>query len=39
MDRRKFLAAGGSAAAVAAAAGFGGQYLQNKRFSVNTAAV
>jgi DMSO/TMAO reductase YedYZ molybdopterin-dependent catalytic subunit len=39
MDRRKFLAAGGGAAAVAAAAGFGGQYLQNKRFSVNTASV
>jgi DMSO/TMAO reductase YedYZ molybdopterin-dependent catalytic subunit len=39
MDRRKFLATGGSAAAVAAAAGFGGQYLQNKRFSVNTASV
>ena len=39
MDRRKFLAAGGAVAGVAAAAGFGGQYLQNKRFSVNTASV
>jgi len=39
MDRRKFLIAGGSAAGVAAGAGFGGQYLQNKRFTVNTAAV
>jgi DMSO/TMAO reductase YedYZ molybdopterin-dependent catalytic subunit len=39
MDRRKFLAAGGAAAAVAATAGFGGQYLQDKRFSVNTASV
>ncbi len=39
MDRRKFLAAGGAAAGVAAVAGFGGQYLQNKRFSVNTASV
>jgi DMSO/TMAO reductase YedYZ molybdopterin-dependent catalytic subunit len=39
MDRRKFFTASGSVAAVAAAAGFGGQYLQNKRFSVNTASV
>jgi DMSO/TMAO reductase YedYZ molybdopterin-dependent catalytic subunit len=39
MDRRRFLTAGGTAAGVAAAAGFGGQYLQNKRFSVNTASV
>jgi DMSO/TMAO reductase YedYZ molybdopterin-dependent catalytic subunit len=39
MDRRKFLAAGGAAAAVAATAGFGGQYLQDKRFSVNTDLV
>jgi DMSO/TMAO reductase YedYZ molybdopterin-dependent catalytic subunit len=39
MDRRRFLTAGGAAAGVAAAAGFGGQYLQNKRFSVNTASV
>src|SRR5215475_1728747 len=39
VDRRKFLAAGGAVAGVAAAAGFGGQYLQNKRFSVNTASV
>jgi DMSO/TMAO reductase YedYZ molybdopterin-dependent catalytic subunit len=39
MDRRKFLAAGGGAAVVAAAAGFGGQYLQDKRFTVNTASV
>jgi DMSO/TMAO reductase YedYZ molybdopterin-dependent catalytic subunit len=34
MDRRKFLASGGGVAAVAAAAGFGGQALQNKRFTV-----
>ncbi len=39
MDRRKFLTAGAGAAAVAATAGLGGQYLQNKRFSVNTATV
>jgi DMSO/TMAO reductase YedYZ molybdopterin-dependent catalytic subunit len=39
MNRRKFLAAGGTSAAVAAVAGVGGQYLQNKRFSVNTASV
>ena len=39
MNRRKFLAAGGATAAVAAAAGFGGQYLQDKRFTVNTASV
>ena len=39
MDRRKFLAAGGAAAGVAAVSGFGGQYLQNKWFSVNTASV
>jgi len=39
VDRRKFLTAGGSAAALAAATGFGGQYLQDKRFSVNTASV
>jgi DMSO/TMAO reductase YedYZ molybdopterin-dependent catalytic subunit len=39
MDRRRFLTAGGTAAGVAAAAGFGGQYLQDKRFSVNTASV
>jgi DMSO/TMAO reductase YedYZ molybdopterin-dependent catalytic subunit len=39
MDRRKFLAAGGTTAAVAAAAGFGGQYLQKTRFSVNTSQV
>jgi DMSO/TMAO reductase YedYZ molybdopterin-dependent catalytic subunit len=39
MDRRKFLATGGGMAAVAAAAGFGGQALQNKRFSVNTSSV
>ena len=39
MDRRKFLTAGGAAAGVAALSGFGGQYLQNKRFSVNTASV
>jgi DMSO/TMAO reductase YedYZ molybdopterin-dependent catalytic subunit len=35
MDRRKFLAAGGGVAAVAAATGFGGQWLQDKRFAVN----
>jgi len=35
MDRRKFLAAGGGVAAVAAASGFGGQALQNKRFTVS----
>jgi DMSO/TMAO reductase YedYZ molybdopterin-dependent catalytic subunit len=39
MERRKFLAAGGAAAVVAAASGFGGQYLQDKRFSVNTGSV
>jgi DMSO/TMAO reductase YedYZ molybdopterin-dependent catalytic subunit len=39
MDRRKFLAAGGTAAGIAAVTGFGGQYLQNKRFTVNTASV
>jgi DMSO/TMAO reductase YedYZ molybdopterin-dependent catalytic subunit len=39
VDRRKFLVAGGVTAAAAAAAGFGGQYLQNKRFTVNTGAV
>src|SRR5580693_8914514 len=39
MDRRRFLVAGGAAAAVAATAGFGGQYLQDKRFSVNTSSV
>jgi DMSO/TMAO reductase YedYZ molybdopterin-dependent catalytic subunit len=39
MDRRRFLVAGGGAAVVAATAGFGGQYLQDKRFSVNTAQV
>src|SRR5215470_5822632 len=39
MNRRKFLAAGGTVAAAAAATGFGGQYLQDKRFSVNTSAV
>ena len=38
-NRRTFLAASGVAAAIAAAAGVGGQYLQNKRFSVNTASV
>jgi DMSO/TMAO reductase YedYZ molybdopterin-dependent catalytic subunit len=38
-NRRKFLVASGAAAAIAAAAGVGGQYLQNKRFSVNTASV
>jgi DMSO/TMAO reductase YedYZ molybdopterin-dependent catalytic subunit len=39
MDRRKFLAASGTTAAVAAVTGVGGQFLQNKRFSVNTASV
>lgn len=39
MYRRKFLVAGGTVAAAAAASGFGGQYLQDKRFSVNTSAV
>ncbi|HUN34212.1 MAG TPA: molybdopterin-dependent oxidoreductase [Trebonia sp.] len=39
VNRRKFLALSGATAAAAAAAGFGGQYLQNKRFSVNTSAV
>jgi DMSO/TMAO reductase YedYZ molybdopterin-dependent catalytic subunit len=39
MDRRKFLTASGAAAVVAGGAGFGGQYLQNKRYTVNTAAV
>jgi DMSO/TMAO reductase YedYZ molybdopterin-dependent catalytic subunit len=38
-NRRKFLVASGAAAAVAAAAGVGGQYLQDKRFSVNTDSV
>jgi DMSO/TMAO reductase YedYZ molybdopterin-dependent catalytic subunit len=39
VNRRRFLLAGGATAAAAAAAGFGGQYLQNKRFTVNTSAV
>jgi DMSO/TMAO reductase YedYZ molybdopterin-dependent catalytic subunit len=39
MDRRRFLTTSGAAAGIAAAAGFGGQYLQDKRFSVNTASV
>jgi DMSO/TMAO reductase YedYZ molybdopterin-dependent catalytic subunit len=39
MERRKFLAAGGAAAVVAAASGFGGTYLQDKRFSVSTSSV
>jgi DMSO/TMAO reductase YedYZ molybdopterin-dependent catalytic subunit len=39
VNRRKFLLAGGATAAAAAAAGLGGQYLQNKRFTVNTSAV
>lgn len=39
MNRRKFFAVGGTVAAAAAASGFGGQYLQDKRFSVNTSAV
>jgi DMSO/TMAO reductase YedYZ molybdopterin-dependent catalytic subunit len=38
-SRRKFLAASGATAAVAAAAGFGGQYLSDKRFTVNTSQV
>jgi DMSO/TMAO reductase YedYZ molybdopterin-dependent catalytic subunit len=39
MNRRKFLAAGGTVGAVAAASGFGGQWLQGKRFSADTSAV
>ena len=39
VNRRRFLLAGGATAVGAAAAGFGGQYLQNKRFTVNTSAV
>ena len=39
VNRRKFLALGGATAAGAAAAGFGGQYLQDKFFNVNTSAV
>jgi DMSO/TMAO reductase YedYZ molybdopterin-dependent catalytic subunit len=38
-NRRKFLIASGAAAVGAAAAGFGGQYLQDKRFTVNTSSV
>jgi len=38
-SRRKFLAASGGTAAVAAVAGFGGQYLSDKRFTVNTSQV
>jgi len=38
-SRRTFLMASGGAAAVAAAAGFGGQYLQDKRFADNTSVV
>jgi len=38
-SRRKFLVASGGAAAVAAGAGFGGQYLQDRRFAVNTSVV
>jgi DMSO/TMAO reductase YedYZ molybdopterin-dependent catalytic subunit len=39
VNRRRFLLAGGLTAAAAAGAGFGGQYLQDKRFSVNTSSV
>jgi DMSO/TMAO reductase YedYZ molybdopterin-dependent catalytic subunit len=39
MNRRKFIAVSGTTAAVAAGAGFGGQALSNKRFTVNTAQV
>jgi DMSO/TMAO reductase YedYZ molybdopterin-dependent catalytic subunit len=39
MDRRKFFITSGSVAGTAAVAGFGGQYLQSKRFNVNTATV
>jgi DMSO/TMAO reductase YedYZ molybdopterin-dependent catalytic subunit len=39
VNRRRFLVAGSLTAAAAAGAGFGGQYLQDKRFSVNTSAV
>jgi DMSO/TMAO reductase YedYZ molybdopterin-dependent catalytic subunit len=39
VSRRKFFAIGGVTAAAAAAAGFGGQYLQDKRFTVSTAGV
>jgi DMSO/TMAO reductase YedYZ molybdopterin-dependent catalytic subunit len=39
MNRRRFIATGAAAAGLAAAAGFGGQYLQDRRFSVNTSSV
>jgi DMSO/TMAO reductase YedYZ molybdopterin-dependent catalytic subunit len=39
MDRRKFLKASAGAVAISTAAGFGGEYLQDKRFTVNTGAV
>jgi len=39
VNRRKFLAIGGTTAVAGATAGFGGQVLQDKRFSVNTSAV
>ncbi len=39
LNRRKFMAVGAATAAAAAAAGVGGQYLQEKRFNVNTGAV
>lgn len=39
LNRRKFLAVSGTTAAVAAGAGFGGQMISNKRFTVNTAQV
>jgi DMSO/TMAO reductase YedYZ molybdopterin-dependent catalytic subunit len=38
-SRRKFLSVSGTTAAVAAAAGISGQYLSNKRFTVNTSQV
>jgi DMSO/TMAO reductase YedYZ molybdopterin-dependent catalytic subunit len=37
-NRRRFLVAGGAAAGLAAAAGFGGEYLQDKRFAHHTSA-
>jgi DMSO/TMAO reductase YedYZ molybdopterin-dependent catalytic subunit len=39
MNRRKFFAVSGTTAAVAAGAGFGGQAISNKRFTVNTSSV
>jgi len=39
VNRREFLAIGAATAAAAAMTGFGGQYLQDKFFNVNTSAV